>query len=231
MKALLFLILGFFLASTGVSQSSPEALELIRAVNTRFNKVKDYTADARIETRISFLNILPQRATVYYKKPDKFRLKSKGIAVLPKQDFSALFKLTSDEKSFVAYTTGKEVIRQRLVTAVNVIPVADTGDLVLAKIWIDQERSLVLRSQLTTRANGTVLIDYEFGSLSEYALPDRTTFTIEVKKFKIPRAVSADINAKSKTVPPGKEPKTGQIEILFSNYVLNKGLPDTVFRD
>jgi outer membrane lipoprotein-sorting protein len=140
-----------------------------------------------------------------------------------------LFKLTSDEKSFVAYTTGKEIVRQRPVTSVNVIPVADTGDLVLAKIWIDQERSLVLRSQLTTRANGTVLIDYEFGSLSEYALPDRTTFTIEVKKFKIPRAVSADINAKSKTVPPGKEPKTGQIVISFSNYVVNKGLADSVF--
>lgn len=231
MKALFFLIFGCLLASTGISQSSPEALELIRAVNARFEKVKDYTADARIDTRISFLNILPQKATVYYKKPDKFRLKSKGIAVLPKQDFGALFKLTSDEKSFVAYSTGKEVIRQRPVTAVNVIPVADTGDLVLAKIWIDQERSLVLRSQLTTRANGTVLIDYEFGAFSAYALPDRTTFTIEVKKFKIPRAVSADINAKSKAVPPGKEPKTGQIEIRFSNYALNKGLSDSVFKD
>lgn len=231
MKTLFLLIFGCFVVSSGISQSSPEALELIRAVNTRFNKVKDYTADAQIDTRISFLNILPQRATVYYKKPDKFRLKSKGIAVLPKQDFGSLFQLTSDEKSFVAYATGQEVIRQRPVTAVNVIPVADTGDLVLAKIWIDKERSLVMRSQLTTRANGTLLIDYEFGPYADYALPDRTTFTIEVKKFKIPRAVSADINAKSKQVPPGKEPKTGQIEIRFSNYVLNKGLSDAVFKD
>lgn len=231
MRLLLLVFLVGLCHTDSRGQSSPEALELIRGVNARFAKVKDYTADARIETRISFLNILPQRAAVLYKRPDKFRFKAKGIAVLPKQDFSALFKLTGNENSFMAYVTGQDTIRRRKVVAVNVIPVADTGDLVLAKIWIDPSRTLILRSQLTTRSNGTIIIDYEYGDMADFALPSSMVFTIEVRKFKIPRAVSADINTKSKTAPPGKEPKTGEIEIKFSNYVLNKGLSNDVFSD
>lgn len=231
MRLIAILLLIGLCSPCASGQGSPEALELIRGVNTRFAKVKDYSADARIETRISFLNILPQRAIVYYKRPDKFRFKAKGIAVLPKQDFSALFKLTSNENSFMAYITGQDTIRRKKVVAVNVIPVADTGDLVLAKIWIDPSRSLILRSQLTTRTNGTIIIDYEHTDMADYALPARMVFTIEVKKFKIPRAVSADINSSTKSVPAGKAPRTGEIEINFSNYVLNKGVPDSVFRE
>ena len=231
MRTALLFVLALLVTVDSSAQSSPEALQLIRSVNARFAKVKDYTADAKIETRISFLNILPQKAAVFYKRPDKFRFKAKGIAVLPKQDFGALFRLTANESDFMAYVTGQDTVTRRKVQVINIIPVADTGDLVLAKIWIDPSRSLILRSQLTTRSNGTIVIDYEFGDMADFALPDRMVFTIEVKKFKIPRAVSADINSSSSKYPAGKEPKTGQIEILFSNYLLNKGLQDSVFRD
>ena len=213
------------------AQSTPEAVEMLRAVNARFDKVKDYTADARIVTKISFLNILPQQARVFYRKPDKFRLKAKGIAVLPKQNFDALFKLTADEKQYMAFVTGRDSVRKQWCTVVNLVPLSDTGDLVLAKLWVDADADLILRANLTTRSSGTVVVDYEYGRLAQWALPDRATFTIDVKRFKIPKAVSADINSTSARGTQAPREGKGSISIAFSNYVLNKGVPDTIFKD
>ncbi len=211
------------------AQSAPEALRLLREVNAKFSKVKNYQADAVIDTRISFLKILPQRAKIYFRQPDQFKVKSKGIAILPRQNFDQLFKLIANEQSYMAFISGEEVYNGRRVKLVNIIPVADTSDLVLAKVYVDPERDLILKAQLTTKSNGTVLIEYQHGTMADVALPDKITFTIEVKKFKIPKAVAADINSKAKS-PSTKEPKTGQIIISFSNYILNKGVPDEFFR-
>ncbi|MFN8154199.1 MAG: hypothetical protein U0Y08_07920 [Bacteroidia bacterium] len=211
------------------AQSAPEALQLLREVNAKFSKVKNYQADAVIDTRISFLKILPQRAKIYFRQPDQFKVKSKGIAILPRQNFDQLFKLIANEQSYMAFISGEEVYNGRRVKLVNIIPVADTSDLVLAKVYVDPERDLILKAQLTTKSNGTVLIEYQHGTMADVALPDKITFTIEVKKFKIPKAVAADINSKAKS-PSTKEPKTGQIIISFSNYILNKGVPDEFFR-
>jgi hypothetical protein len=228
MKNILLIFL-VFVIHHAKAQSAPDALQLLREVNLRFDKVKDYQVDAVIDTRISFLKILPQKAKVFFKQPDQFKVKSKGIAILPKQNFDQLFRLIADEKAYMAFLSGEEVYKGTAVKLVNIIPVADTSDLVLAKVWIDPVRDLILKSQLTTKTNGTVLIEYQHGSFATYALPDKITFTIEVKKFKIPKAVAADINSKAKA-PNGKEPKTGQIIISFSNYLLNKGFSDEVFK-
>lgn len=225
---LLFLILPGIVAR---AQSAPEAITLLRDVNKKFTTVRDYQVDALIDARISFLKILPQKAMIYYRSPDKFRVKSKGIAILPKQNFDQLFRLIADEKSFMAFISGKEVVNGKSLTLVNLIPLSDTTDLVLAKLWIDDAADLIRKSQLTTKSNGTVLIDYEHGRFSDYALPDKMIFTIDVKRFKIPKAIAADINSKPATESSKKDVKTGQIIISFSNYIFNKGVPDAVFKD
>ncbi|MBL7923823.1 MAG: hypothetical protein JNL88_06465 [Bacteroidia bacterium] len=229
MKPFLLLLISLCFSPGASAQSAPEALQLLREVNQRFSRVKDYQADALIDARISFLKILPQKARVYFKQPDKFRLKSKGIAILPRQGFDQLFRLTANENDFIAFISGTETLEGSLTTLVNVIPRADTSDLVLAKLWIDTNRDLILKSQLTTRSNGTIVIDYSHGSHSEYALPDQAVFTVEVKKFKIPKAVTADINSSASVKPAGKEPKTGKIIIRFTNYSINRGVPEEIF--
>lgn len=218
-----------FLSFRLTAQVPADANAIIKAVNAKYMKAKDYRADAVIDTRISFLKILPQKAKVLFKQPDKFRIKATGIAILPKQQFDNLFVLLKDESSYEAFVSGSEVINGISTMLVSIIPKKDTGDLVFAKIWVDAKASLIMRSQLTTRSNGTVLIDYTYGAYEAYALPDKIMFTVEVKKFKIPKAVSADINSTASKVPAGKEPKTGKIIISLKNYVLNKGIADTEF--
>jgi hypothetical protein len=56
-------------------------------------------------------------------------------------------------------------------------------------------------------------------------------FTVEVKKFKIPKGVTADINnTKTSVDDKKKDNKKGKIFIKLTNYQINKGIPDTVFK-
>lgn len=225
--SLLFLLVWMVLWAQG--QSSPEAKKMLKGVTDKFYKVRDYQVDAVIDARISFLKILPQKAKVFYKSPSKFHVESKGIAILPKQNFDQLFTLLNNENNFMAFVSGAENLNRVATTIVNVIPMSDTSDLVLAKLWVDVAQGLIVKSQLTTKTNGTVLIEYFYGTWKTIALPDKTIFTVDVKRFKIPKAISADINSKVTQEDKNKPQKPGRIIISFSNYKINKGINDKVF--
>lgn len=222
--------LSIFFASSNHVVTAQGANDLLRAVNQKFARVKDYQADVNIKADIPFVRMLPVQAHVYFRQPDQFRLKSKGIALLPKQGIDRLITVLKDTNSYTAILSGSDLINNIPVSIINVIPLQDTSDLVLGKLWIDGKRSLIIRSQVTSKTNGTVVSDYEFGKLESFALPDRMTFTIDTRKFKIPKAISADLNnVKSAASPGAPEKQKGKIHLTFSNYIVNKGIPESVF--
>ena len=219
-----FLNIYTFLAA----QTSPNML--LHEVYKKMRKADDYTVDAKIKSDIPLIKILPVKAKIYFKQEDKIKVESKSIAILPKQgmsDFSATIK---DTTTYTAIITGKEKIGDVITQVVNIIPNENSKDLILAKLWIDGDKKLVLQSQLTTRSSGTMLINYFYKTQEKYGLPDSLVFTVDVKKFKIPKGVAADIN-KSKEAPKVDEEKQkkGRIFIGLSNYQINQGLKDDIF--
>ncbi|HRI41284.1 MAG TPA: hypothetical protein PLW54_06350 [Bacteroidia bacterium] len=211
--------------------SAQDARELLRDLNGKFRKVREYQADVLIRTDISFVKALPVQATVFFRQPDQFRIKSKGIAMLPRQGFDQVVRTLADTASYVPVLQGKEVFEGRELQLLSVLPLSDTSDLILGKFWIDVSEKLIRRSQVTTRSNGTMTSDYFFGSQRQYALPDSMVFTVDTRKFKIPKAVAADLNntKSSKPIDP-KAREKGKIYLRFSNYRVNQGLPPDVFK-
>lgn len=219
------LLFSFYAAE---AQKTPN--QLLRNVYGKMMKVKDYSVEASIRADIPLIKILPVTAVVYFKQPDKFKVESKSIAIMPRQGFSDLAKIIRDTTSYTAVFTGKEKIGNSLTQLISVIPSVDTGDLVLAKFWIDYTRNLVLKSQLTTRSSGTMLIEYFFTTQVAFGLPDKMIFTVDVKKFKIPKVMASDVNSPGKSPKPNeKDAKKGVIEINLKNYKINQGLKDAFF--
>ena len=218
-----------FLLCTGVA-GAQDAQRTLSNVYRNFQKVKDYSADANIRTEIPFLKMLPINAKVYFKQKDKFKVVSKSIAILPKQNFDQVYRLFADSNAYTAVPQGTEKIGEVMCSIISIIPISDTTDLVLGKFWIDTKRNIILKSQLTTKTNGTILAEYTYGKYAEYGLPDNAVFTVDVKKFKIPKAVAADINNTSSPKDDGKESKKGKIYLTMTNYAINKGVPDDVFK-
>ena len=230
-RMLVFSLLLLVKTFTLYAQDETDPTVIITKINKKFKSVNTYQVDALIDARISFLKILPQRTVIYFKQPDKFHIRSKGIAILPKQNFENLYVLLADINSYQSFASGNEIINARPTIMLNVIPNSDTSDLVLAKIWVDVAKNLILKAQLTTKSNGTILIEYSYSKTIEFGLPDQIIFTVDVKKFKIPKAVSADINSTTSPKPKNeKDPKKGRIIITLSNYIINKGIADSVFK-
>ena len=206
-----------------------DANQMISELMAKMNAVKDYSVDALITSDIPMVKILPSNAKIYFKQKDKFKIDAKGIVILPKQGFTDISKMLSQRDSYTAIAMGSEMIGSTKTEIVSVFPVNDTSDMILAKLWIDTGNDVVLKSQITTRSSGTVSIVYTYGSQMKMGLPDKLVFTVDVKKFKIPKGVATDLNRTGTTDPNKPVAKTGEIKIDLTNYKVNLGIKDDVF--
>ena len=204
--------------------------QIIASVTKKFALVNDYSAVINMQFDIPSVNLQKIDGKVFYKKPNKFRIKTQGIVFLPKQNPYFAITALADTNSFTAILSGEEKINNSNTSIINVIPNSE-GDLILGKFWIDTKRAIVLKSQWTTKSNGTIQIENFFGTNMAYALPDKMLFTVDVTKFKVPKAVAVDINSKSSPKSPKASGAkgTGKITLSFSQYTVNKKLPDAVF--
>lgn len=226
---LLWVLMIIFLPITSL-QAQENANTVLHNVYYKLQKAKDYSVNAHIIVDMPFIRMMPVDAKIYSKQKDKFKVDSKSIAIVPRQGFDQASKMLADTNSFTTIIQGKEMIGSTQAIIINIIPLSDTSDLILGKLWIDVKQNVILKSQLTTKSNGTILTEFTYGGQLAFGLPDKMVFTVDVKKFKIPKSVTADINNTSKEEAKTKEKKKAQIFITLTNYQVNKGIPDAVFK-
>lgn len=214
---------------TGVVGFGQTAEEILKGVIDKIDLVEDYQADVQIKAAIPFIKVPIAKATIYFKQKDKFKVESKGIAILPKQGMSDLTGFLSNEKKYSAVLGEAKTINEHKTRLISILPTDENSEIILAKVYISTSEDLIYRTVLTTKSSGTVSIDYEYNLNKKYGLPNKMTFTVDIKKFKMPKSVASDIrnNEKKKKY---KENEKGTIVLIFSNYLVNKGISDEVFK-
>lgn len=213
-------IILFILLLPAVAVAQPASRPLQQALQ-RYVAINTLRADVLITTEIPTLDIKPVKAQLMYKKPGRMVLKSSGIAILPRLPRQFSWEQLADSTRYMAVevpAAGQTTLRQ-----VQLIPVADTGELVVARLWLD-EQHLPVKSQLTTRSQGTVLMELLYGRAKNLGLPDRVIFTVELQRFKLPKALTMELGRKAgPAAPSGSQ---GRIIMDFSNYVINRQMND-----
>ena len=214
---------------TGVVGFGQTAEEILKGVIDKIDLVEDYQADVQIKAAFPFIKVPIAKATIYFKQKDKFKVESKGIAILPKQGMSDLTGFLSNEKKYSAVLGEAKTINEHKTRLISILPTDENSEIILAKVYISTSEDLIYRTVLTTKSSGTVSIDYEYNLNKKYGLPNKMTFTVDIKKFKMPKSVASDIrnNEKKKKY---KENEKGTIVLTFSNYLVNKGISDEVFK-
>ena len=225
------LLSGLLFVALGSFAQKPE--NVLEKITKKLDGVKDYTVNAHIDADIPMIKIMPSKAKIYFKQKDKFKIESKGITILPKQGFTELNNFLADKSKYTAVFGDSLKIREVDTRLINIIPNSASGEIILAKIWVDQKNAVIMRSQVTTQTNGTVKTDYKYASQLSNGLPSELKFEIDVKKFKMPKSVAADINKTSedKQKTKTKQKSKGTITITLSDYVINSGLSDSIFKD
>ena len=214
---------------TGVVGFGQTAEEILKGVIDKIDLVEDYQADVQIKAAIPFIKVPLAKATIYFKQKDKFKVESKGIAILPKQGMSDLTGFLSNEKKYSAVLGEAKTINEHKTRLISILPSEENSEIILAKVYVSASESLIYRTVLTTKSSGTVTIDYEYNLNKKFGLPNKMTFNVDIKKFKMPKSVASDIrnNEKQKKY---KDNEKGTIILTFSNYIVNEGISDGVFK-
>lgn len=227
-KLFLFVILlNSFFAKAG---DDPKLL--IRELNKKLSLMNDYQAEVFMKFDIPGVKMKNMTGKVFFKQPNKFRIKAKGIFFLPKQNpMQNVSAMLLDTNSYTTVISGYETVQGKKCAIINIIPLKQNDELILGKFWIDVANPLILKSQITTKNNGTLETENIFGNYSKYALPDKIIVKVEVGKFKVPKMMSVDLNKKSKPKEDPNIKQKGTIELNFSNYLINRKLSDEVFNE
>ncbi len=228
-KVLLFLFTFHFSLFT----YSQDMSALVMKVKDRLDLVSDYEAEGRMKTDVAFIKAPIGKVRVYYKKPDKFRLKKDGgISLLPKGGVSVNMNTIFAATDFVALAAGEAVVGGTKTRVVKLLPVNESSDIVLTTMYIDEANLLVKKMITTTKENGTYEIEMTYGRFARYSLPDKVVFEFNTKDYKLPRGITLefDDNEKQLTDAEKLKNKKGRVEITYTNYVINKGISDSVFK-
>lgn len=220
---LFFLLISIHVASA----QQKDANFILQKVKEKANAVRDYQADANIKVKVDFVRIPERNARVYYKQPNKIKFKSQGFAMLPKKGIGN-FQSNFLNGNYTAIYVSSEKLNGILTDVVKIIPTDANSETIISTVWVDANY-LVRKIETSTRAQGTYVINLEFGN-NPFDLPSALNVSFDVNKSEIPIGISFDIDAMRKKQDAKKTSK-GEVTIKYSNYIVNKGIADSFFAE
>lgn len=212
------------LANLSFAQGN-NASKIIEEVSKKFDKIKDYSVEAKIKVDIEFLKVPDRNAKIYFKKPDKVKMKSDGFALLPKQgmNFSPTVFLTDKYESIYIRN---EKINNVSYDVIKVIPLSDTSSILLSTLWIDSKNLVIKKVNTLTKKTGMLEVEFKYDKgLIKYSLPNEVKFTFNPEEESEKESKSNKSNS-SKTISRNMK---GSVVVYYSNYKINSGIPDSVF--
>jgi len=227
MKKIAILCLVLLWLKTSLAQTGNE---LLRAVRKKLEKVNDYEANGKLKTNVAFIKAPVATVRIYYKRPDKMKIVNEtGISFIPKGSVNInLNNFLAASGQYEVIDAGKEVATGYRI--LKLLPADEQSDIVLSTLYIDEKLELIQKAKNTTRDNGTYELEMTYGKQAAYALPDKVIFSFNTKEYKLPKGVTFDYDDGSKDKPDNMmKNKKGKVEIIYSSYVINKGINDKIF--
>lgn len=215
-----------------IKLKAQDATTLVQKVKTKLEQVTDYVAEGKMKTDVAFIKAPVGKVKVYFKKPDKFKLKRDGgISLLPKGGISVNMRSIIETNNYTVIPAGDIVVNGIKTKIVKLLPNNDNSDIVLSTLYIDETNLIIIKATTTTKENGTYNIEMQYGKYINYALPDKVVFSFNTKDYKMPKGITLEFD--SDLTPEDRikmKNKKGRIELNYSSYIINKGVDDSVFK-
>lgn len=212
------------------SGNAQDANAILEKVRSQFETINDLKCDVEMKFDIPGVAIERISGKMIYKKPDKFRVKTKGLIFLPKQNPFSQLEILSNPSEYMAFLAGNTTVNGIACTIINVVP-NNGGELVLMKLMVGQKDNRIHLSELTLKREGTVKYTNSYAS-SEQFLPTTMEFEADFKRFKMPKAISGDFSSTPVREEEGQSKyETGRVLMTISNLELNRKIDDAEFED
>jgi outer membrane lipoprotein-sorting protein len=216
---------------TSLVLEAQDVKELLKNVKAKYDKVNDYTANGKLKTNVLFIKSQVATIKIYYKKPDKLKIKNEtGISFIPKGSVNVNLNNVLGLNNYEAIDGGTDKINGTDCKIVKIFPLSDEENITRATLYIDEKQSLVLKSVISTKENGTYELLLTYKNYAEYGLPDKVNLTFNTREYKLPKGITIDYdNGTNKDNKDAAKNKKGTVEISYSGYLINKDVLDSVF--
>lgn len=225
------LVLLLFAAPLMMNAQTAE--ELMKKVKEKLDKVNDYQASGKMKINVPFLKAPVSTVKLYFKKPDKLKINNEsGISIVPKGSMNInMGSIIGNIETCDIIDAGKD--DKTGLRIIKLLPKDENANIVLSTLQIDEKQLLVKKAKTTTKENGTNELEMTYGKYADYGLADKVIFTFNTKEYKLPKGVTFDYDDGSKKDTDIRKPgdTKGIVEIIYSEYIINKRLADKVFND
>ena len=243
---MIFKILFLFLLanSNAFSNNNPEYI--IKKTDDQFREINNYQVDMVISIAIPAFRMPKKKYKVYFKQPDKIKVKSRGFGLLPK---TGMF--TSPLENFSNLSNirfSKDLSR----TDPNEIMLV--GDLVLDSLALDVPNEY---ARLTFKPTVDVKVDTQNWVITQvltkidtvkimeinnfydvvddsFYMPIRSTVEYYVKDARLSKWINKDIGTimgNNHNMNIESDMVKGLISVNYAKYRVNRGIKDSIFED
>ncbi|GMU87173.1 MAG: hypothetical protein AMXMBFR48_24140 [Ignavibacteriales bacterium] len=216
-----------------VSFHAQDAKSILEKVKDRYNKIQDYSADITVDIDIDFLKTPKVTGKLFFKQPNKMKIKSDGFALLPKEGFN-ISPASLLKDNYTSIYEKEEIIDGVKLARLKVIPLGDSSNVILSTVWVDNAHAVIRKIESTTKNSGTftITLSYNQGFLSKFPLPSSMEFNFDVSSLNIPRGFTSEPPKPDDKKKDDKDKLTkGSVLVTYKNYKVNSGLSDSVFQD
>jgi outer membrane lipoprotein-sorting protein len=224
-NVLLGLLSALFLLSPGPLPAQEEGARTLDALQKKYSGLKDYTVDVNVHFDVEGFKAPDMQAKLYCKPPDRMKIESKRIFFLPKDGGTFnpfMFNREDFEVKFLERLTyeGSHAVKLKL-TPKKRKPNAP-HDFILT---VDTDHTLIREMNTSSFDGREVRALIEYGHFGGFDLPTRIELHLNVQ---------FNESMEIKDFGPSSQPPkrvTGRVDITYSNYKVNSGLSDDIFKE
>lgn len=227
-----FIIILISIITISNNLKSQTADEVVKKVLSNFEMVKDFSADMKLKIDISYLNAPEKSGKIYFKSPNKTKIDIDGFSMLPKQGTgNFIAEILNGDNTIIA--NGNEKIDGTDCISIKVIPNNPKNDVAIMTMWVNSQNWTVLKTESITKKSGSFVINLKYTKVdSKFMMPSQVKINFSVPEFSLPKTMTGDFKDNKENKPKSKDGKTeGIVSINYTNYMINKGIKDDVFKD
>ena len=243
---MIFKILFLFVLANSNAFSNNNQEYIIKKTDDQFREINNYQVDMVISIAIPAFRMPKKKYKVYFKQPDKIKVKSRGFGLLPK---TGMF--TSPVENFSNLSNirfSKDFSR----TDPNEIMLV--GDLVLDSLALDVPNEY---ARLTFKPTVDVKVDTQNWVITQvltkidtvkimeinnfydvvddsFYMPIRSTVEYYVKAARLSKWINKDIGTimgNNHSMNIESDMVKGLISVNYAKYRVNRGIKDSIFED
>ena len=243
---MIFKILFLFLLanSNAFSNNNPEYI--IKKTDDQFREINNYQVDMVISIAIPAFRMPKKKYKVYFKQPDKIKVKSRGFGLLPK---TGMF--TSPIENF---SNLSNIRLSKDFSRTNPNEIMLVGDLVLDSLALDVPNEY---ARLTFKPTVDVKVDTQNWVITQvltkidtvkimeinnfydvvddsFYMPIRSTVEYYVKDARLSKWINKDIGTimgNNHNMNIESDMVKGLISVNYAKYRVNRGIKDSIFED